>query len=203
MQSGTSKPGLIGAADRHIEVVCPGESDSKSVMDVLAEMGVLKICMMAKTTRKKGKADEVWTIIPAKGEKLVLKQVTKEGKRWDAHEYMRPKETERNEAGHVSWAMGVKRQSTPSRQHEADTGSISSITSAGVTTETTISRSTLGGAETMSMENREWAGKDIQESIVAERERTRVEFNMLKLELVGALSKDKEERRAEDERRRK
>jgi hypothetical protein len=96
--------------DKYIEMVCPGERDRREIVEILAEMGIDKICMMAKTTKKGGKADEVWTIIPAKGEKIKERKVIKGEKHWDAHEYTRTKETDRCEAGQVSWAAGSGRE---------------------------------------------------------------------------------------------
>ncbi len=105
----TSKPGLVGSADRYIEMVCPRECDRSEVTEVAMEMGITKICMMAKTTKKGGKMDEIWTIVPAKGEKLREKGVVKGDRHWDAHEYARAKETDRCEAGQVSWTAGIKK----------------------------------------------------------------------------------------------
>ena len=105
----TSRPGMVGSIDRYIEMVCPGECDRKEVTEIITEMGINKISMMAKTTKKGGRADEVWTIVPARGEKINKSRVNKEGRQWDAHEYNRIKESDKVEAGQESWTMGVKK----------------------------------------------------------------------------------------------
>jgi hypothetical protein len=194
----TSKPSVLGCAEKYIELVCPGECDGKEVMETLAEMGIKKICMMAKSTKKRGKLDEIWTIVPAKGEGLEKKQITKEERRWDAHEYGRIKESDKLEVGHVSWAMGVLKSSNP-HPEKIDIGSISSLTSVGTgATTTSIARTgnTISLAEVL-----EGAKNHQNQIIMVEREKTRQEMNTLKLDLIDVLKQDKEERVREKEKK--
>ena len=76
-------------------------------MEIIAEMGITKICMMARMTKMGNKTDEVWTVIPAKGEAIRESRIMKGDRQWDAHEYLRTKETEKMEVGQMSWASGT------------------------------------------------------------------------------------------------
>jgi hypothetical protein len=174
-------------------------------------MGVTKICMMAKTSRMRGKANEVWTIVPARGESLRVKQIVKEERRWDAHEYMRIKETEKVEAGHTSWAMGVMCHSDSKVQEEGEAETISSITNTSTNVGTTVSTDSQAVDISFSslvrgIESR--VNKDKEEMIALhnismnmEREKTRADMMSLKLDLIEVMKKDNEDRREEIERR--
>jgi hypothetical protein len=206
----TKKPGLVGAADRYIEMVGPGECDGKEVLSILAEMGVSKVCMMAKTSKMRGKPDEVWTIVPARGETLLVKQIKRDERRWDAHEYMRPKDSGRMETGHTSWAMGVMHQTELRTNEEGEAETISSITSLGTNMGTTVSSVSRNEDTTISsivksFDNRLNREKEEMRamhltSLNNEREKTRVDMTNLRTDLIDAIKKDKEDRREEAER---
>jgi hypothetical protein len=209
----TSKPGLVGSVDRYIEMVCPRECDRSEVTEVAMEMGIIKICMMAKTTKKGGKMDEIWTIVPAKGEKLRVKGVVKGDRHWDAHEYVRVKETDRCEAGQISWTAGIKKTVEQKQRDDVEMSSLSSVTSGGTTAESVVTRATLrmednahitalGVIENKMLKEREEDRALQRELIAREREKTDEGMDRLRRDVLEVMKAGRDELKEEERRRR-
>ncbi len=124
----TTKPVMMGRSDKTIEVLAPKDKTTRDVLDVLREVGINQVHMMARIT-KVGKESEMWAVVPLRGETFNRNKVMIEGKEWTLSSYDRAPEVVKTEQGSVCWNMGIK-ISAPVTEDvgENDNGTISTIT---------------------------------------------------------------------------
>jgi hypothetical protein len=104
----TTKPTVIGRAEKIIEIICPMGSTNATVLKVLEEGGISDICMLTRTRQPLGKSDEMWLAVPSNGEKVKHRQVEVERKTYVLIEAKRNAESDRIEGCFVNYAKGVK-----------------------------------------------------------------------------------------------
>ena len=104
----TTKPAVIGKADKIIEIICPIGSTNATVLKVLEEGGISEVCILTRTRQPLGKSDEMWMAVPSNGEKVKHRQVEVERKTYILIEAKRNVESDRIEGCFVNYAKGVK-----------------------------------------------------------------------------------------------